>query len=238
MSHGLRHRLCSIRQMKLFGESSSMLQTLLSSPVQSFLAFCTGACCLAWPDLGVAEEKHLTEATDRMAVVLLVDGLFMRPPVFELLANAEQTILSPAILAPDGQSRYLDEDGFKTLGLSFEEMLPQTVTLANQLLKQITPVFERDQDQVIAFALLESKSPFVSSLLLSKELLSTFRQTLGGRIHAVVPSRNKLFLFPPGEALLHEERLRREFRSALYPVSLEVFEISRRGLMAVGTLRP
>ncbi|MFQ3577726.1 MAG: hypothetical protein SNJ52_01785 [Verrucomicrobiia bacterium] len=197
-----------------------------------------GVFCLTCHDTGWARDEKAEPTRERVAMVLLVDALFMRPPVYELLANAEQTIITPAVLTPDGQCVYVDEAGFKALGLTFEEMLPQTVALANQLLKEISPVFERDENQVISFALLESGSPFASSLLLSNQLLSTFRQTLGGRIHVVVPSRSKLFLFPPGEAPLHEERLRLEYRTALYPVSLEVFEISRRGLTAVGTLRP
>lgn len=172
------------------------------------------------------------------AIVLTLDAAFMRPPVAEPLAGARDTVVSVSVAEAPGAVRWLDAEDFTRFGGGLDQFLPATAALAAKLLDQTPPRYERDADGVIAFGVLESGSPLLASVIFAPGFPAVFRDTIGPVLEIVIPSRRKIFVFPPGDARAHEERIWREFRSAEDPVSLEVFEVSRRGLRVIGTLRP
>lgn len=172
------------------------------------------------------------------ALALTIDAAFMRPPVSEPLAGAKDTVLSVSVVEASGAAKWLDAEDLKRIGGGLDQFLPATAALAGKMLEKTPPRFERDRDGVIRYGVIEGESPFVASVVLAPGFLALFRDTIGPSLEVVIPSRNKVFVFPPGEAPEHEEMLWREFRSALEPVSLEVFEITRSGIRAAGTLRP
>lgn len=174
----------------------------------------------------------------KKAIVLTLDAAFMRPPVAEPLAGARDTVVSVSVAEAPGAVRWLDAEDFKRFGGGLDQFLPATAALAAKLLDQTPPRYERDPDGVISFGVLESDSPLLASVIFAPGFPAVFRDTIGPLLEIVIPSRRKVFVFPPGDAQAHEQTLWREFRSAEEPVSLEVFEVSRRGIRVTGTLRP
>ncbi len=172
------------------------------------------------------------------AVALTLDARFMRPPISEPFANARDTVLSVSVVEPSGETKWLAAEDFERFGGTLEQLLPATVALTTKLLEKHPPRFERDRDGVIRYGVIEGQSSFIASVLLAPGFLALFRDTIGPVLEVVIPSRNKIFVFPSGEASEHEEMLWREFRGAFEPVSLEVFEVSKSGTRAIATFRP
>ncbi len=172
------------------------------------------------------------------AIVLTLDGLFMRPPVHEPVANGRDTILAVSVVAADGSTSFLSAEDFKRLGLAVKELLPQTITLANQVLEKAEVVEHRDKRGVITHTELRSENSLLASAVLSPKFLAQFRTTIGAKLKVIIPSRTKIFVFPPATVPPIEEEVRAEFRTALQPVSLEILELDRSGITVAGTLRP
>ena len=123
-------------------------------------------------------------------------------------------------------------------GLTREKLLPLAKTVAKELLQTVEPELVRDSRGVILYAILTDKNPFLTSVLLSPDLIERFRETLGDRIHAVIVERHRIYLFPATGGLLQEygPALVEEFQRASLPVSLEVFLIDDDGYRVIGEL--
>jgi hypothetical protein len=97
----------------------------------------------------------------------------------------------------------------------------------------------RDRHQVIDRILISSDSPLLSSITLTPAFYAKFEPLLGEGFHLVIPDRRTIALYPrlggripPGDAkvLIEINRL------STYPVSREVFRVTRDGLVADGIL--
>jgi hypothetical protein len=89
---------------------------------------------------------------------------------------------------------------------------------------------------VIQYAELSSAQPIVASAVLAPKFLPLFKDTLGDSVLVVVPNRYTAFVFPQ-LATRYQEYFPLVFAAygeTAYPVSVEVFEFSAKGIRAVG----
>lgn len=162
------------------------------------------------------------------------------PGVYAPIKEAKQTVLAPAYVSPYGIRVYGKDDWAKE-GIVWNEFFTEATRKADAVVDQMEPDFKRDIRGVIDYALVEHRSPWLSSALLSKRFLPRFEREFGRRLHVVVIDRHRLYVFPAdagkldgyGEALIkvyHDRELTK------YPVSLEVFLVDETGFRAIGSI--
>ena len=99
-----------------------------------------------------------------------------------------------------------------------------------------TRVEHRDIDGV-RLGFLASSLPFKAALILAPNLRQVVEPVLGWPLYAVAPARDFLYLWA-AERADFAGRVGRvlvdEFTKSPYPISTEVFEISDRGIKAIG----
>ena len=103
-------------------------------------------------------------------------------------------------------------------------------------LATIKPNYHRDRKQVIQFAELTSDRPIVCSAVLAPKFLDLFRDTLGDKVMLVVPNRFTAYVFPVLASNYQDyyPMVLDAFDSSTWPVSVEVFELSDKGMRTVG----
>jgi len=76
--------------------------------------------------------------------------------------------------------------------------------------------------------------------VLSKGFLPRFSALFGPELLLAIPARNKVYVFPKLANRLSamKQTIRDDFLISPAPVSLELFELSAKGLRTVGTLDP
>lgn len=187
--------------------------------------------CLAIPLTGQDKDAPAR----RIGVIF--EGSFEKCDITLPLENSRKTQLV-AYYEWDFGVRPFTEKVWTERGLTREKLIPLAQTLAAELIPALKPEMVRDSRGVILYAILADKDPFLTSALLSPDLIERFRETLGDRIHAVLVDRHRIYLFPATGGLLQEygPALVEEFRQTPLPVSLEVFLIDDSGYRVIGEL--
>ncbi len=168
---------------------------------------------------------------------LIFEGSFEKVEVTLPIEGARKTQLV-ACHEWDFGVRPFTEKVWNERGLTREKLVPVERSLANELLRTLEPQLVRDSRGVILYAILADKDPFLTSVILSPDLIERFRETLGDRLHAVLVDRHRIYLFPAtgGTLQAYGPALVEEFRRASLPVSLEVFLIDDNGYQVIGEL--
>jgi hypothetical protein len=168
--------------------------------------------------------------------LLLLGGSSLQPPVKRYLPGAHRTILFPSTVDSYGLTTPLlrpGKGGWKTLtGDSLER--------AAMLLATTDPNLIRDSRGVLEMAVLTTDSPLLATAVLTKGFLSKFSALFGPELILAIPARNKVYVFPKLANRLPamKQIIRDDFLISPAPVSLELFELSAKGLRTVGTLDP
>lgn len=151
------------------------------------------------------------------------------------IPGAQRTVFAPAVWERDEYlfptRKVLDEAGVAAEGL---QQLAAPAAAAD--LATLKPRYERDRKQVIQYAELTSDRPIVASAVLAPKFLDLFKDTLGEKVLLVVPSRFTAYVFPVLASQYQDywPMVFEAYRATAWPVSVEVFEISKDGLRAVG----
>jgi hypothetical protein len=155
----------------------------------------------------------------------------MRVPVALPIEGAERTEIAFGALAEDGLVAF--GKGEAEPG---EELFSTARENAAADLATLTPRYVRDRQKVIQYAELSSVRPIVASAVLAPKFLSLFRNTLGDSLLVVVPSRYTAFVFPQLASRYREyyPMVFEAYRATAWPVSVEVFEFSAKGIRAIG----
>ncbi len=164
----------------------------------------------------------------------------MRHPGARPLANAEETVVAAfEISTQDGilmaTAEALSENEWERAEQNSAEQARLLLTQEN--------IFHRHRGpgEVLEYIWVESHEPPAALLLFAGDaLLQQFADELGESIHMVIPTRYRVYLFPgvAGKTEFYAPRFLNAHRDAVYPVSLELFELSQDGLQAVGTFNP
>jgi hypothetical protein len=106
-------------------------------------------------------------------------------------------------------------------------------------LASLQPRYERNNKQVIQYAELISTRPIVASAVLAPKFLDLFRDTLGDKVILVVPSRFTAYVFPAlaSDYQDYYPMVFEAYRATAWPISVEVFEVSKEGWQTLGVYR-
>lgn len=162
----------------------------------------------------------------------------MHPLVSFPISGAESTVLVPGYLGPDGEPQYFSKKDWESLGLTeaaFAERAAQ-----NRTARKVHCELVRDRKRVVQYALIESDDPLTGTMVLAPDFLGKFQDVFGPVILVAVPNRFTVYVFPglAPDYQSHSGEILREYHESAYPVSVELFEISKKGIRAVGAFDP
>jgi hypothetical protein len=159
----------------------------------------------------------------------------MHQPVTSAIPNAQKTELTAGTLAADTLEP-LAKGGLEKLGTTWEKFAAQARTNAAADLAQLKPEYVRNRKKIIEYAALRSSKPIVATAVLAPRFRAMFAETLGPDILVVVPNKNTAFVFPKLASAYREyaAMVQQAYRDTSHPVSMEVLEITDRGMQAIG----
>jgi len=159
----------------------------------------------------------------------------MRPPVANPVTGSERTLYAAGTWS-EGMLTPFSVTAFAALKVEWKDFEARALVRATADLAELKPRYVRNRRNVIEYAALESAQPIVASAVLAPGLRERFAETLGETLLLVVPNRSTAFLFPAlgGNHRDYWPMVLAAYRATPYPVSVEVFELSARGLRAVG----
>jgi hypothetical protein len=160
---------------------------------------------------------------------------FMHQPVTAAITNAQKTELAAGTLAA-GALEPLAKADLEKLGSNWEKFAAQARTNATADLAQLKPEYVRNRKKIIEYAALRSDKPIVATAVLAPGFRALFAETLGPDILVVVPNQHTAFVFPKLASTYRDyaAMVQQAYRDTSHPVSMEVFEITERGLQAIG----
>lgn len=169
-------------------------------------------------------------------VVAAIEPISLRTALARPLTDAKRTVIVPAredsVL---GLTHYSKEE-FAAAGLDWDQFMAKSQAAATRLLVSIKPTVAKDAAGQLAYIKLKSDRPFTPSVIFSPRLIPLFQAHLGDRIVALVPDRETVYLFSRnfGEFQAFGQKIIDDHASAVYPCSIEAFEISREGVKCIG----
>ncbi len=168
-------------------------------------------------------------------ICLTLEPAVMKFSVSHVLTGARQTILSPAVETADGL-KLLDEEAWKALNLTWEAYQAKATEAAARLLATLTPEPHKDARGTIEYLIFHSDRHFASSIILCPELWKKYSPMLGPKLVALCPDRFTVYLFPreTGGFVKQGPTVAKRFAEAIYPASVEAFEISETSFISIG----
>jgi hypothetical protein len=168
--------------------------------------------------------------------VLLPEPSFMARKGALPLAEAKSTVLAPAQMGEYGPE-FPTSEQWAAAGVTEEALLTSARTAASQWLKQLKPEFTRDAKKVVEYAKLSSEKIPVCAVVLAPEFAQQFEDIFGPKPLVVMPNRSTIYVFPAlaGKHAQYSAMVLTAWHSREPRVSLEVFEVTGKGLRAVGT---
>lgn len=167
--------------------------------------------------------------------LLLPEPDFMGRKGVQAIPGAKSTVLAPARLGEFGLE-FPTEGEWQNAGLSEVGVLAASQVASAAWLKEVKPELVRDANKVVDYAVLRSGKYPICGAVLSPEFLAQFEAIFGPKPIVVIPNRHTVFVFP-GLAGKHERfgpSVIAAWKSGAPKVSLEVFELSNKGLRAIG----
>ena len=128
---------------------------------------------------------------------------------------------------------------WQTLRIDDDAVLAATRKQAAKWLSQVKPEYTRDKKKIVEYATIHSEAMPVAATVLAPEFWRMFEDVFGPKMRVVIPNRHTVYVFPDLEGDLdqHARMVIQAWRSRWPKVSLEVFELSERGLRAVGAFQ-
>jgi hypothetical protein len=165
------------------------------------------------------------------AVRAWLEAKSMHVPVALPIVGAQRTEIALGRLTPDGLEAFPKSETADDGALFAAGRANAAADLAT-----LTPRYVRDRRKVIQYAELTSTQPIVASAVLAPKFLDLFKSTLGDSVLVVVPSRYSAYVFPQLATHYREyyPLIFAAYEETAFPVSVEVFELSTKGIRAVG----
>ncbi len=170
---------------------------------------------------------------------LLLGGSFERMPVQRFLPGSKRTVLFPARIGRHGEITPLQGDSALS-DASWDSFLKESRERAGLILATIEPRMIRDARGVIQMAVISRDDPMTASCILAPGFLQRFSAIFGPELIVAIPARNKIYIFPKLANRLPDISLTitDDYLISPMPVSTELFEISKKGIRAVGDIDP
>ncbi|MCX6959456.1 MAG: hypothetical protein NTW91_04045 [Verrucomicrobia bacterium] len=177
------------------------------------------------------------KASDESCPSLLLGGYFERPPVSRFLPGSRKTLIFPADIDHDNRVLPLASSG-RLFSTSWDSFLKKAQERSSLLLATLNPAMIRDSRGVIQMAVITNDSPLTASCILLPGFLKRFSAIFGPELIVAVPARNKIYVFPKLANQLPSmtETIRDDYLISPQPVSTELFELSNKGIRAIGNV--
>lgn len=187
----------------------------------------------------IAGIPPLSRAQDQDSPALLLGGSFEKPPVHRFLPGSRKTILFPARVGRLGEiSPLCKAPGVE--GVSWDPFLKGARERSGLLLATMDPVMIRDSRGVVQMAVIHTDDPMTASCVLAPGFLRRFSAFFGPELIIAIPARNKIYVFPKLANRIPDtsQTIRDDYLISPMPVSTELFELSKKGIRAIGDLDP
>jgi hypothetical protein len=160
----------------------------------------------------------------------------MKAPVTAPIAGAQKAELAAATTSESGLE-VLTRAQFAALEVDWEAFTAQAQTNADADLAALKIEYARDRKNVIIYAVVRSERGLAASAVLAPKFPALFKDTLGDKLLVAIPNRTTAYIFPRLASAYEEYAplILEAYRATPFPVSKEVFELSREGIKAVGT---
>ena len=181
----------------------------------------------------------LAEEVSPAHPVILIGGAYEKPPIHSYLEGSKHTILYPATISDKGECTPLPPDR-RFSSNDWDHFIKESQERTSLLLATLDPVMVRDRAGIIQMAVLTADNPMVASCILSRGFRGRFTAIFGPELIIAIPARNKLYVFPKLANRLPSaiQTILDDYLISPMPVSNELFELSDKGLHAIGTLDP
>jgi hypothetical protein len=165
-----------------------------------------------------------------------IEPRFMRAPVSAPIPNAQRTEFAAGRRADEALTP-LPKGELEKLGVDWKGFAMIASENCADDLGDLQAKMVRGKHRVIEYVELQSEHGLMASAVLAPQFLESFTEILGPSVLLIIPTRYTAYVFPrlvsnyedyAGMAL-------EEYRNSTFPVSLEVFELSKDGLHAFGT---
>ncbi len=192
-----------------------------------------------------AEEAPVRDGGDKASSslegpwCLLIEPRFMRNKAAKPVKDSQKTDIVAARISTFGPEVLQPED-FKELGLEWDAFAAKAAATATSHFKSLKTKIRifRDSRGIAEYAVLETNDdPLVASSVFSPEFLQFFKKSFGDRFLVAIPDRTTIFVFPRGMDTFKEfgPDITNRYLSATYPCSLELLELDKTGLRAIGS---
>lgn len=173
----------------------------------------------------------------REQFVVLIEPKLLATKLFRSIPGAKTTVFVPGRETEYGGLEYYDDENFKKLELEWEAFFERARESSDRLVEILEPEYVRDHAEVIQYAILRSKNQRTAGVILGEKFREKFRKTIGDELVVLIPDRNSVFVFPKLAGGYGEfgETMIEWYDDAVYPVSLEVFEVSGKGVRVIGS---
>ena len=181
--------------------------------------------------LSVGARAHAQQ--DQATWHVLIEPHFMHPEVSFPITGAQDTIMVPAYMR-DGDPEYFSKKQWDALNTTWDAFRARAGQNATD--HKIACELVRDSKKVIQYAAITSEDPLTATMILSPDFLKKFQDIFGPTILATAPNRYTVFVFPglASDYKSFSNMVLRAYHDSTYPVSLELFEISPKGIRAIG----
>ena len=162
---------------------------------------------------------------------------FMQHEVSFPFGGAKNTVLAPARLGETG-AEFPTVGAWTAAGLNEEGVRKVTARIASEWLRHVKVEWVRNSKNVVEYAALRTDKFPVCVTIFAPEFRKQFDDVFGPKVMIVMPNRQTVFVFPALAADISEysPMILEAWRGPAAKVSLEVFELSERGLKAAGRI--
>ena len=153
------------------------------------------------------------------------------------LSGAKNTVLAPARMG-EGGVEFPTVAAWTAAGLDEETVRKVTVRFASEWLRHVKVEWVRNSKNVVEYAALRSDKFPVCVTVFAPEFRKQLEDVFGPKLMLVIPNRQTVFVFA-GIGVDFSEyapMILEAWRSPAAKVSIEVFELSERGLKAAGRI--
>jgi len=170
---------------------------------------------------------------------LLFGGYFERPQIHCFLPGSKRTLLFPARVSRHSEVTPLGSDA-RMSPEAWDLFLKESREDTSLLMATLNPLMVRDSHQVIQAAVMSSDDSRLASCILNPGFLRRFSAIFGPELIVAIPSRTKIYVFPKLANRLPEmiQAIHDDYLISPQPVSTELFELSKKGVRAIGTVDP
>ena len=203
-----------------------------------FFVILTGTISAAAEDPAPAAEGKKDKAEKAVPAsphALIVEPKFMGSRHFVLLPDSKETGFVPAKWDGKKLTAYSKTE-FRELEMSWKRFLAAATKTAEAQVASLEAKYYRGKNDVITHAIVVSKSPLLPSVIVTPAFRKKFAEKMGAEFYVAIPDRSTIYILPKTGGAIGAvgEEVEDLYDLASYPVSLELIEVKKDGIRAVG----